>query len=153
MLELKISIRKDKKKFKDDKSTSALHSPTTKPTLSSHKKKQKDDGFIKKGSSKKKTLDSSANNSVTKMKSMAKLNSKMTSSTNLSNSKNGYSQFKGKRIIHSESKRDSGVQNENQFNDISEIQEFNITDEESMMNASILKNIEDHDSINHRDAL
>jgi hypothetical protein len=53
---------------------------------------------------------------------------------------------KKKKAIQSESKKNSttGI---NQFNDISEIQEFNVTDEESLINSSILKNIEDHESI------
>lgn len=149
LLEFKISIKKEKGDKNQDTSCSAIYSPTSKPMLSSHKKKSNVISNSKKYSGKKIT-DSIKTSSSSKMKSANKLVPKSANTSQILHPKRGYANaHKKKKAIQSESKRqsDGGA---NQFNDISEIQEFNMTDEESLINSSILKNIDDHESI-HQD--
>lgn len=81
------------------------------------------------------------------MKSATKLVIKHQNGSQFTTQKRGYANVhKTKKAIQSESKKNSTI-GINQFNDISEIQEFNVTDEESLINSSILKNIEDHESL------
>ena len=109
---------------------------------------------IKKHSGKKKCLDISSNSSNGKMNSLTKLTNKNTNYNHFVNPKRGYTNNGKKRKgVSSEAKKETKKSMGRQFNDISEIQEFNTTDEESLINASILKNIEDHESINNTDAI
>lgn len=153
MLELKISIKKDKN-IKDEKSVSVLHSPHSKHHLSSNKKKGVNMINIKKHSGKKKGLDTSASSSNGKISSLTKLSNKNSNYIHFVNPKRGYNNSgKRRKGVSSEAKKETRKSMGGQFNDISEIQEFNITDEESLINASILKNIEEHESINNTDAI
>lgn len=148
MLELKVSIKKDKAN-KIESSTTMMHSPASKPCFSSHKKKSKCISNTKRKSGKKKINYSLKADSSHKIKSVSKLSNKNSGNVNFANPKRGYTNaYKKKKAIQSETKRmDGGATN--QFNDISEIQEFNITDEESLITSSILKNIDEHESIQH----
>ena len=152
ILELKVSIKKHKN-MKNKKSISVIHSPNSKQ-LSSNKKREMNMISIRKHSGKKKGLDISSHSSNSKINSLTKLTNKNTNYIHFVNPKRGYTnngkKFKG---VSSEAKKETRKSTGGQFNDISEIQEFNITDEESLINASILKNIEDHDSIHNTDAI
>lgn len=146
-LDFKISIKKDKIS-KQEVSLSAIYSPDSKPNLSSQKKKTPGVSNSKKYSGKK-MQESLKANSSSKIRTLSKLGSRSVNTSNISNPKRGYSNaYKKKKAIQSESKKNNAA-NMNQFHDISEIQEFNVTDEESLINSSILKNIEDHESIHH----
>lgn len=130
-----------------DTSVSGLHSPNSKQEFSSHKKRAYGVSNTKKNSSKKKVNCSLGTDSSRKLNSVSKGNSQNILNINFINPKRGYTNaYKKKKVIQSETKR-SNVITVNQFNDISEIQEFNITDEESLINSSILKNIDEHESI------
>lgn len=147
MLEFKVSIKKDKAS-KQEVSLSAIYSPDSKPNHSSQKKKTPGVSNSKKLSGKK-VQESLKANSSSKLRTLSKLGSRSVNTSNMSNPKRGYSNaYKKKKAIQSESKKNTAA-NMNQFHDISEIQEFNVTDEESLINSSILKNIEDHESIHH----
>jgi hypothetical protein len=88
------------------------------------------------------------NSSSSKLKSANKLVAKSCNNSQFLRPQHRYSnEYKKKKIIKSESKK-SNTGGIIQFNNISEIQEFNVTDEESLINSSILKNIEDHESVN-----
>ena len=145
-LEFKISIKKDNG-LNQESSNSVVYSPNSKPVMSSHKKRSSGTRTSKKYSAKKNT-ESIKTNSSSKLKSGTKLPTRSSTATQFVNQKkSNVIPNKKKKVVQSEQKKSSTV-GINQFNDISEIQEFNMTDEESLINSSILKNIEDHGSIN-----
>ena len=82
-----------------------------------------------------------------RLKSENKLGTKSANASQFLHPNRGYTNMsKKKKTTRSETKKTAEVVTH--FNDISEIQEFNMTDEEeSLINSSILKNIEDHDSL------
>ena len=130
---------------KSEASVSMLHSPSTKQNFSSNKKKQYSVSNTKKKLSKKKINDSIQTDSSRKINSVQKTKQNIWN-IDFVNPKRGYANaYKKKQTIQLETKR-SKAANYNEFNDISEIQEFNITDEESLINSSILKNIDEHES-------
>lgn len=147
--ELRISSKKDKINKVIDSSNSVIYSPNSKPTLSSQKKSRK--YGISTG---KKRMNESmkTNASSNKLMSANKLVTKSCNNSQFLKPQRGYdNEYKKKKAIQSETKK-SHTGGITQINNISEIQEFNVTDEESLINSSILKNIDDHESI-HRDGI
>jgi len=121
---------------------------TSKNGLSSHRKKNFGVSAGKRLTYKKMNESLKTNSSSSKLRSANKLGTNSGNNSQFLNPSRGYSNAYKKKIGKSESKK-WHTEVVTQFNDISEIQEFNVTDEESLINSSILKNIEEHESNYH----